>query len=101
MRIRRLQTRFLLAGGLLVLATVVGGAWSAWTFARLGAVVDRTLHESQETIDLAALAASALEREDDAVLLALTGNVIEARQQRLLQQQRFEDAYQRLLFLGV
>jgi NtrC-family two-component system sensor histidine kinase KinB len=97
MRIHRLQTRFLLAGGLLVTATVVGGAWSALTFARLGAMVDRTLHESQETIDLAALAASALEREDDAVLLALTGNVTEARKQRLVQQQQFEDAYQRLL----
>jgi NtrC-family two-component system sensor histidine kinase KinB len=96
---RRLQTRFLLAGCLLVLATVVGGGWSAWTFARLSAVVDRTLHESQETIDLAALLAHSLEREDDALLLALSGREAEARLQRAAQRQRFEDAYQHLVAL--
>ena len=97
MRVRRLQTRFLLAGSLLVLTSILCGVWSAWTFARLGTVVDQTLHESQETVDLAAAAASSLEREDDALLLAMSGKLAAARQQRQTQQQRFEQAYQRLL----
>jgi NtrC-family two-component system sensor histidine kinase KinB len=97
MKVRRLQTRFLLTGCVLVLATVLTGSWSALTFARLGAVVDQTLHESQETIDLAAVLANTLEREDDAVLLGLTGRVAEARTQRTKEQQHFEKAYQRLL----
>jgi hypothetical protein len=42
MRIRLLQTRFLLAGCLLVAATVACGVWSVLTFARLSAVVGRT-----------------------------------------------------------
>ena len=66
MRTRHLQTRFVLAGCLLVLTTVASSLWSALTFARLTAVVDQTLRESQETIDLSAELASSLEREDDA-----------------------------------
>jgi NtrC-family two-component system sensor histidine kinase KinB len=96
MRFRRLQTRFILVGGLLVAATVATGLWSALTFARLGAVVDRTLHESQETVDLAAILADALEREDDALLLSLTGRVAEARADRDAQRLRFDQAYARI-----
>jgi hypothetical protein len=75
MKGRRLQTRFILAGGLLVMTTVICGIWSAWTFARLSTVVGNTLRENQETIDLTAVLASALEREDDALLLGVCQKV--------------------------
>ena len=54
MKFRSLQTRFLLAGGLLVLTTVAGGVWSAVMFARTSTLVGETLRASQETIDLTA-----------------------------------------------
>jgi NtrC-family two-component system sensor histidine kinase KinB len=72
MAMRRLQTRFILAGCLLVLATVASGVWSALTFARLSAVVDDALRANQKTIDESSNLAGALEREDDALLLALS-----------------------------
>ena len=55
MKIRHLQTRFILAGVLLVMTTIVSGIWSAWTFARLTAVAGKTLEVSQQTIDLTAV----------------------------------------------
>jgi len=97
MRFRSLQTRFLLAGGLLVLTTVAGGVWSVITFARLSTVVGQTLRESQETIDLTTNLADMLEREDDALLLALTGKVRNARSQAARQRQDFDESYARLL----
>jgi NtrC-family two-component system sensor histidine kinase KinB len=81
MPFRHLHTRFILAGCLIVTTTVVSGLWSAWTFARLSAVVNETVHESQETIDLTTAVAGSLEREDDALLLALSDRVAEAEQQ--------------------
>jgi NtrC-family two-component system sensor histidine kinase KinB len=92
-----LQTRFLLAGCLLVFTTVAGGVWSVAIFARLSAVVGETLRESQETIDLTARLADALEREDDALLLAMTGKVRNARSEVVQQRQDFDDSYARLL----
>jgi NtrC-family two-component system sensor histidine kinase KinB len=97
MRITRLQTRFVLAGALLVLTTVVSGLWSAWTFARLSTVVGDTLRDSQATIDLTTALSGALEREDDALLLALSGKAAAARQQRDADRQRGDELYQRLL----
>jgi NtrC-family two-component system sensor histidine kinase KinB len=97
MPIRRLQTRFILAGCLLVLTTIACGVWSIWTFAHLGSMVDRTLGESQEPIDLTAILASALEREDDALLLSLTGERERARTELKTQRQRFEEAFARLM----
>jgi NtrC-family two-component system sensor histidine kinase KinB len=99
MKIRRLQTRFLLAGSLLVMTTVACGIWSAVTFARLSTVVGKTLRESQETTDLTALLASTLEREDDALLLSVNGEVERARQELGVQRQRFDNAYIQLVQL--
>ena len=96
MSVRRLQTRFILAGGLLVMTTVVCGLWSAWTFARLSMVVGNTLRENQEGIDLTAVLASALEREDDALLLAVNGDVERARRELASQRQRFDESYSHL-----
>src|SRR4029450_7853480 len=99
MKIRRLQTRFLLAGCLLVMTTVACGIWSAVMFARLSTVVGKTLRESQETTHLTAMLASILEREDDVLLLAVNGEIERARHELVSQQQQFDSAYARLLRL--
>jgi NtrC-family two-component system sensor histidine kinase KinB len=99
MKFRSLQTRFLLAGCLLVLTTVAGGVWSVIMFARLSGVVGESLRASHETIDLTARLADALEREDDALLLALNGKVRNARSEVAQHRQDFDDAYARLLYL--
>jgi NtrC-family two-component system sensor histidine kinase KinB len=94
-----LQTRFLVAGGLLVATIAVCGIWSALTFVHLSAVVSRTLRENQETIELAAALAGTLEREDDALLLLFSGGVEHARAELAAQRRHFEEAYARLLAL--
>jgi NtrC-family two-component system sensor histidine kinase KinB len=97
MRVRHLQTRFLLAGVLVLLAAVISGAWSVYTLAHLSAVVDDTLRGSQETIDLSAALAGSLEREDDALLLAVGGDPQRARRELDLERQRGDEFYRRLL----
>jgi NtrC-family two-component system sensor histidine kinase KinB len=97
MRAKGLQTRFMLAGALLVLTTVGSGLWSAWTFARLSAVVGDTLRDSQKATDLTAALAGSLEREDDALLLAVSGKPDAARKQLASERQRGEELYQQLL----
>jgi NtrC-family two-component system sensor histidine kinase KinB len=94
---RRLQARFLLAGCLLVAATVGSSVWSAFTFVRLNTVVDNTLRDSQETIDLSAELHSSLEREDDALLLFLSGDVEKARRDLTAERRRGDDGFARLL----
>ncbi len=96
MHIRRLHTRFVLAGALLVLATVGSSAWSAWMFARLSAVVNDTLRDSQRTIDRTTALAGSLEREDDALLLALSGNVEAARKLLEAERQAGDEQYRQL-----
>jgi NtrC-family two-component system sensor histidine kinase KinB len=96
MKFRRLETRFLFASCLLVAATVACGIWSGLTFSRLSRVVGDSLRESQGTIDLASKVASALEREDDALLLALAGDRERAHEELAVQRQAFDEAYRRL-----
>lgn len=93
----RLQARFILAGCLLVAATVGSSAWSTITFIRLNAVVGDTLHASQETIDLSAEVHSSLEREDDALLLFLSGDVEKARDDLKAERGRGDDGFNKLL----
>jgi two-component system, NtrC family, sensor histidine kinase KinB len=99
MRVRHLQTRFVLAGCLLIAATVGSSLWSLLTFARLNTVVNETLRESQETIDLSAELASSLEREDDALLLGLSGDREKARQDLDAERHRGDASYAQLLTL--
>src|SRR4051812_8695624 len=91
MKVRSLQSRFFLAGCLLVATTVACGVYAAFTFARLSQVVDGTLRESQDTNDLAASLAGNLEREDDALLLSLT-DALERARHELGAQRRLVDA---------
>jgi NtrC-family two-component system sensor histidine kinase KinB len=86
-----------LAGVLLVMTTIVSGIWSAWTFARLTAVAGKTLGMSQQTIDLTAVLADALEREDDALLLAVSGEREQAQAKLLAERRRFTESYSHLL----
>lgn len=97
MRFRSLQTRFLLAGGLLVLTTVACGAWSVIAFARLSAAVGTALRQSQETINTTVSLADILEREDDALLLALSGKVRNARSEVVQRREDFDKLYAHLL----
>src|SRR5277367_2352621 len=69
-----LRQRFFAAGALLVLTTIASGAFSAFAFARVARVVDRTLSASDQTAAGTAALTNALEREDDALLLWLTGD---------------------------
>jgi NtrC-family two-component system sensor histidine kinase KinB len=93
---RHLQTRFILAGCLLVAVTLASGLWSALTFARLSAAADRALAEAREKIDLTAELAGSLEREDDALLLALSGDTAGARRALAAERQRGDRCYTRL-----
>ncbi len=93
---RSLRTRFLLTGVLLVAVMAACGAWCVVTFARLSAVIGETLRDNQDKIDLTAALASGLEREDDALLLALTGNAGKAHDQREEERRRFENNLARL-----
>jgi NtrC-family two-component system sensor histidine kinase KinB len=95
MPLRRLHTRFLLAGCLLVAITVGIGLWSALTFARLSAAAADDVRESQETIDLSAELAGSLEREDDALLAVAEG--ASGAEQLGAGRNRSDDCYARLL----
>lgn len=72
MTIRRLATKYLVAGALLAFTTVAAAAWSAYLFYRLGSVVGATLSDTERAQDATARLASSIEREDDALLLALS-----------------------------
>lgn len=99
MRMKNLLTRFILAGALLVLTTVGSGVWSALTFVRLSSVVNETLRQSQATVDLTTALAGALEREDDALLLAVSGNMDAAQKHMDLERQRGNDLFGKLIGL--
>jgi hypothetical protein len=79
MAIRSLYTRFLLSGCLIVLTTIACGVLAAWTLYRMSQGIHETLLDSQRTIEAIATLTRALEREDDAVLLAISGRFAEAR----------------------
>jgi two-component system, NtrC family, sensor histidine kinase KinB len=96
-RLKRLRTRILVAGALMVLSTLGISLWSAWTFARLSAVVDNTLGDSQSTIDATTALATSLEREDDALLLAISKNRTVARANLASERERGEGQYKRLI----
>ena len=93
---RYLKTRFVLTGILLVMTTVACGAWSVFAFARLSTLIGETLRESQETIRLTASLSDSLEREDDALLLATTGKLRNARSEVVQRREDFDAAFARL-----
>ena len=96
MHARHLQTRFILSGCLLVAVTLASGLWSALTFAHLSTAADSALAEAREKIDLTAELAGCLEREDDALLLALSGDARRARTALTDERQRGDRCFHRL-----
>ena len=81
---------------MVLLAVVITGVWSTVLFIRLGNVVDRTLQGRQGIIDLTAVMAGALEREDDALVLGVAGEVTRARKELAIQRATFDHAAEQL-----
>src|SRR5712692_5637930 len=96
MVIKSLHTRFLLSGWLIVLTTVACGALAAWTLYRMSRGIHETLLDSQRTIEAIATLSRALEREDDAVLLAISGRFADAREELGRQRAEFNRAMESL-----
>jgi NtrC-family two-component system sensor histidine kinase KinB len=92
MVIKSLHTRFLLSGCLIVLTTVACSALAAWTLYRMSRGIHETLLDSQRTIEALATLTGALEREDDAVLLAIRGHFTAAREELGRQRAAFDRA---------
>jgi NtrC-family two-component system sensor histidine kinase KinB len=90
-----LRTRFLLSGAALVLTTVASGVWSALAFARLSQVVGDTVQDTEQATAATAAIANALEREDDALLLRLSGD-LGARLRLTAERANVEAAFARL-----
>jgi two-component system, NtrC family, sensor histidine kinase KinB len=96
MAMKSLHTRFLLSGCLIVLTTVACSALAAWTLYRMSRGIHETLLDSQRTIEELATLTRALEREDDAVLLAISGRFAAAREELGRQRAAFDRALESL-----
>jgi NtrC-family two-component system sensor histidine kinase KinB len=96
MVIKSLHTRFLLSGCLIVLTTVACGILAAWTLYQMSRGIHETLLDSQRTIEAIATLSRALEREDDAVLLAISGRFAMAQAELGRQRAEFDRALERL-----
>jgi NtrC-family two-component system sensor histidine kinase KinB len=81
MVLKSLHTRFLLSGCLIVLTTIACSALAVWTLYRMSQGMHETLLDSQRTIEAIATLSRVLEREDDAVLLAISGRFSAAREE--------------------
>jgi NtrC-family two-component system sensor histidine kinase KinB len=96
MVIKSLHTRFLLSGCLIVLTTVACGALAAWMLYQMSRGIHETLLDSQRTIEAIATLSRALEREDDAVLLAISGRFAAAQEELGRQRADFDRALESL-----
>jgi len=96
MAIKSMHTRFLISGCLIVLTTVVCSALATWTLYRMSRGIHEALLDSQRTIEALATLTRAMEREDDAVLLALSGRFAAARDELGRQRAEFDHALERL-----
>jgi len=89
---------------ILVMMLFLAGAWSIYELSKVGASVQRLLDDNYKSIDAAKLMIEALEREDSAVLLLLSGNWNEGREiiksADLSFQQGFEIARNNVTILG-
>src|SRR5579862_5154493 len=97
MKFRHLRTSFILAGGLMVASTVVCGVWSWLSFLRLSRVMGSEIQTSKETIELATELSGTLEREDDALLLSISGAADRATVDLGKERARFDRGYGRLI----
>jgi two-component system, NtrC family, sensor histidine kinase KinB len=98
--VRSLRGRLIIVGGLLVLAVIASTSWSTAYFALLTAQVDTSLRANEKLLTRSAALSSALEREDDALLLALAGSP-DAQAQVLLERERVDSALAQLGRLAI
>ena len=87
-----LRARLLLWGVLLVVMTTVPGFFGALTFARVSRTMSDALANDRDTARLMHTLTSALEDEDDALLLSLLGEGALARQDLATERRRFDGA---------
>lgn len=69
-----LRPRFIIATALLVVTAVTASLWTLGALSRLSTAAGETLRLNDEATRATAQVSSALEREDDALLLVLTGD---------------------------
>lgn len=91
-----LRTRLLLWGTLLLVMTALPGLFGALTFARVSRTMGNALSGDRDTARLVHTITSALEDEDDAIMLSLLGEGAQARQELAMERLRFDGALARL-----
>jgi len=93
--IKSLRGRLLVVGALLACAMVGSALWSSTYFALLATEINDTLRASEKLLERAATLGTNLEREDDALLLALAGEV-DALPRLARERERVADALARI-----
>lgn len=91
-----LRAQFLAAGLVVLMTTIASGLWSAVNFSRLSRVVGETLRDSDETTSVTSQLATALEREDDALLMAIAGETSRAEHDLKVERANVEAARSRV-----
>lgn len=91
-----MHARVLFAGALLVGVLVVTGYTSAVTFAQVSRAMGAASRDDREAAGLLSTLASAIEDEDDVVLMSLSGDLTAAREAVSAERTRFDRARSRL-----
>lgn len=94
---KSLRTRFYVSGALVVVVMAVMGYVCAYMFMRVSRGVGDELSKDEQKGELIGSLGSALEDEDDALLLALSGDRTSALVRRRIEQRRFDSAYTSLV----
>ncbi len=90
---RSLRTRFFVSGALVVLVMAVMGYVCAYMFMRVSRGVGEELAKDEQKGELIGILGSALEDEDDALILAMAGDRAPQLARRHAEQRRFDKAF--------
>jgi two-component system, NtrC family, sensor histidine kinase KinB len=90
-----LRAKLLIGYMLFVAALVALGAWSVWRFRELSSLTQLIVTENYDSVEAAEEMKDSLERQDSAVVLALTGQDERARAQLRGHRERFDAALSR------
>lgn len=93
---RGLRREFLLLSGLIVLVTLLSGGWAAILFNSMNSLLNRTVIDTREVLNFSSMLLNTLEREDDALLIALTGNLAAAKIELQRQRTIFDEQREKL-----
>jgi NtrC-family two-component system sensor histidine kinase KinB len=91
-----LRTRLVAWGAVLVTMTALSGWFGAVTFSRVSSAMGEALRGDRDTSRVVHALTSALEDEDDAVLLSVSGDGPRARQELAVERKRFDTALEEL-----